>query len=732
MSIVFHEKTKQFHLFNDEISYVIMILPNGEIGSLYYGKRIHDKEDFSYLLEYSFRAMVSGIPEKEEFSLENTRQEYPSFGASDLRISAFEIIHEDGSRVSHFEYEKHEIFKGKKAIKGLPATYVENDEQADSLVITCVDKLKKLQIELNYTIYRDYPVITRNVKFQNIGNQSVSLEKALSINLDLPDSNYEWMQFSGAWGRERIPVIKKLDCGITSIESKRGHSSANHNPFVILKRPDTTEDMGEAIGFSFVYSGNFIALAEGDTYGALRFMMGINPIWFSWDLKEGEEFNTPEVVMTYSSDGLNYLSQTYHKLYRKFLSRGVWKERDRPILLNNWEATEMTFDEESILKIARKGKEAGVELFVLDDGWFGERDDDHRGLGDWFVNKKKLPDGIKGLSEKINKMGMKFGLWFEPEMVNENSDLYREHPDWVLAVPGRDKSLGRHQMVLDFSKPEVVDNLYQQMYAVISDANISYIKWDMNRSITECYSQNKSVKEQGMVYHKYILGVYELYERLISDFPDILFESCASGGARFDAGMLFYAPQAWCSDDTDAYERMKIQYGTSYGYPISSIGAHVSASPNMQTGREIAIDTRANVACFGTFGYELDLNKLSVEEFEKVKDQIVFMKKHRHLIQNGDFYRLSSPYNSNYVAWMVVGEEKSEALVFYCKKLAIANDGYKRLYLKGLDSNTCYKLNGAEYYGDELMNAGIVISDNVFECPQVAGDYISHLIYVTK
>lgn len=530
MAIVFHEETRQFHLYNEQISNVLTVLPNGEIGSLYYGKRIHDRDDFSYLLELSFRPLVMGMSTNEMFSLENTRQEYPSFGTTDPRTPAYEITFSNGSRICHFEYETHNIYAGKKPLNGLPATYVEEDSQADSLEIFLTDPLTNLKLVLNYTIYADYPVITRSVKFVNDGNETVVLDRALSLNLDLPDTNYEWMQFSGAWARERIPVTKKLDCGITSIESKRGHSSANHNPFVIIKRPATTEHAGEAIGFSFVYSGNFIALAEGDTYGALRFMMGINPTGFSWELSCGEEFQTPEVVMVYSHKGLNNLSQTYHKLFRKFLSRGEWKEKDRPILLNNWEATGMTFDEESILKIASKGKEAGVELFVLDDGWFGARDDDHAGLGDWYVNTKKLPNGIKGLAEKINAMGLKFGLWFEPEMVNADSDLYRAHPDWVLSVPGRDKSLGRHQMVLDFSKPEVVDNIYHQMYDILSDANIEYVKWDMNRSISECFSQNMPANEQGKVYHKYILGVYSLYERLTSDFPHILFE-CTSKGS---------------------------------------------------------------------------------------------------------------------------------------------------------------------------------------------------------
>lgn len=731
MSIIFHKETGQFHLYNDQISYVMGILPNQEMGQLYYGKRVHDKEDFSYLVEYSFRPLVVGTPGKEDFSLEMTRQEYPSFGTTDLRNPAFEITYENGSHVSHFQYVSHEIYQGKKPLEGLPATYVEDDGQAESLDILLRDELTKVELCLSYTIWRDYPVITRSVRFFNAGQEKIVLRKAMSLSLDLPDHQYDWMQFSGAWGRERTPIVKELSCGITAIESQRGHSSANQNPFIICKRKKTDEFQGEAIGLSFVYSGNFLAQAEVDTYGALRLLMGIHPRNFAWTLQNGESFQTPEVVMAWTDKGLNDLSQTYHRLYRKNLTRGMWKEKERPILLNNWEATLMDFTEESILKIAAKGKEAGVELFVLDDGWFGERNDDHRGLGDWKVNLLKLPEGIGGLGRKINAMGLKFGLWFEPEMVNEDSDMYRQHPDWILNVPGRERSLGRHQMVLDFSKEEVVDNLYQQMHEVLVDAPIAYVKWDMNRTISECFSIGKAPEEQGRVYHKYILGVYSLYERLKKDFPEILFESCASGGARFDAGMLYYAPQAWCSDDTDAIERLKIQYGSSYGYPISSIGSHVSAVPNQQTGRSVSIDTRANVAYFGTFGYELDLNHISDEEFEEVKKQIEFMKQYRGLIQSGRFYRLSSPFDSNICSWMVVSEDQSEAIVGYYPIMAEVNGGSHRLYLTGLMEDAQYTIGKNTYWGDELMHIGLVTSDHVDEafCPN--GDFNSR-IYVLK
>lgn len=727
MGIVFHEEAKQFHLSNEFFSYIVGVLPNREIGQLYFGRKIHDRSDFSYLLEPCTRAMQVADPSDDTFSLEFTRCEYPSFGTTDFRRPAFGIGYQNGAHVSHFEYDSYEISRGKRPIQGLPATYTEDEAEADSLVIRCVDALTSAVLELHYTIFRDYPVLARHVRFLNNSAEPLVLDRALSASIDLPDRNYEWVQFSGAWGRERRMIVKQIEEGILSIGSMRGHSSANHNPFVILKRPTTDEFQGEAFALSFVYSGNFLASAEADAFGMLRVMMGIHPAGFSWTLSEGESFETPEVVIAHTDRGLNALSQTYHKFYRNRLSRGKWKLRDRPILLNNWEATNMTFTEEDILKIAQKGKEAGVELFVLDDGWFGERDDDFRGLGDWVANTRKLPDGIKGLSEKINALGLDFGLWIEPEMVNPDSDLYRAHPDWVLATPGRERSLGRHQMVLDFSKKEVVDHIYRMLYDVISNANISYIKWDMNRSISECFSQGADATAQGKVYHQYILGVYDLYERLIADFPEILFESCSSGGSRYDAGMLYYAPQAWCSDNTDGGERIYIQYGSSYGYPLSSLGAHVSAVPNQQTGRSVSIETRANVAYFGTFGYELDLNHLSDEEFEIVKTQVAFMKEYRHLIQNGDFYRLISPFAENEAAWMVVSEDKKEAIVAHYSILTKVNAPIGRLRLEGLDPDLCYRMGEARFYGDELMGAGLIITDKLDFSRLPLGDFKSRI-----
>lgn len=732
MGIKIIEENKQFHLFNSKISYVLKVNSENEIEQLYFGNYINVEQVIENGQTMGIRPLCCNLKEDENFTKELALFEYPSFGSGDFKYPAYEILQENGSRISNLKYVSNSIYKGKKDIPGLPASYVNSDSEADTLEIVCEDKAVGLEVTLYYTIWEDYPVVCRHARLKNIGNQKIEIERALSCNIDFPDNEYNWMHFEGAWGRERYPVERDVSTGITAIESMRGHSSANYNPFVIIKRKNTDEKNGEAFGVNLVYSGNFIAKCQADPYGKLRFSMGINPQWFKWELNANDIFDTPEVVISHTACGLNDLSNTIHRFMNNQMVRSTYKNKPRPILLNNWEATEMDFTEESILKIAKKGKEAGVELFVLDDGWFGKRNNDYAGLGDWFVNTNKLPEGIKGLSEKINDMGLKFGIWIEPEMVNEDSDLYRAHPDWILGDPNQPNTLGRHQMVLDYSKKEVVDNIFRQLYAIIVNANISYIKWDMNRSITECYSIGKEASQQGKIYHKYILGVYDLYERLRTAFPDILFESCASGGARFDAGMLYYAPQAWCSDDTDAVERIKIQYGTSYGYPISMVGSHVSASPNQQTGRNTDIRTRANVAYYGTFGYELDLNELSEEEFSEVKRQIEFMKEYREVFQYGRYYRLRSPFENNTAAWMVVSEDKNTAIVSVFKKYKTPNMGIERIKLQGLDAAKQYLVNDKrKAYGDYLMEYGVASMDSDELWFESDGDFSSKL-YVLK
>ena len=718
MPIKFHSETQEFHLYNDSISYIMKLMPNNQLGQLYFGARVAD-DDYSYLMENIYRPFSAYVFDNEySLSLEHQRQELPSYGTTDFRMPAVEIKQENGSTITNFVYKSHNIFSGKKKLAGLPASYVESDDEAATLEITLADELTGIEAILSYTIYENRSVIARSVKYVNNGTQAAHLTTAMSLSLDLPDADYDFMQFSGAWARERNLKVRHLEPGIQSVGSLRGCSSPHQNPFIILKRPHTTEFTGEAIGFTLVYSGNFLAQAEVDTYDVTRVMLGINPHCFDWKLAPKGEFQTPEALITYTNSGLNTLSQTLHSLLRERVARGYWRDKDRPILLNNWEATYFDFDEEKLVKIATKAKEAGVELFVLDDGWFGKRTGETAGLGDWWANTDRLPNGIKGLSERIEKLGLKFGLWVELEMVNKDTELYRNHPDYMLATPNRHASHGRRQYVLDFSRPEVVDYIHDLIYKVLSDSKVSYIKWDMNRSITECYSIAFPADQQGEIFHRYILGVYDLYERLTSEFPHILFESCSSGGGRFDAGMLYYAPQAWTSDDTDAVERLSIQYGTSYCYPVSMMGAHVSITPNHQLNRLTPLKLRGDVAYFGAFGYELDLARLSLEEQEQVKDQIRFAKKYRHLIQYGTYYRLASPFEGNLTAWMVTSKDKKQAIVFYCRKLNDVNCPYRRLYLKGLLADTKYNLaeeSGEDlgsFGGDALMNIGMVTSDN--------------------
>lgn len=740
MAIQFHEKAREFHLYNKEVSYIMEIMENGQIENLYYGKRIKDREDFSYLHEEISRPLTSvNVPEPGVLSMEYTKQEYPSYGTGDYRSPAFTVLQEDGSRISAFAYVGHNIFNGKKELKPLPATYTESDEEAQTLEIILYDDLIDTELVLSYTIYEAYPVITRNARFTQKGTEKIVLERALSMSVEFGDMDFEMVHLAGAWARERYVKTRKLEMGIQSIQNLHGTgSSAEHNPFLALKRPHTTESQGEVYGFSLVYSGNFLAQMEVTTFDLTRVTMGIHPEGFSWELNQGETFQTPEVVMVYSDQGLNKMSQVYHRLYRTRLMRGYWRDKARPILLNNWEATYFDFNEEKILNIAKKAKEVGVELFVLDDGWFGARNDDYRGLGDWYVNLEKLPDGISGLSRKIEALGLKFGLWVELEMVNKDSDLYRAHPDWIIGAPGRFESHGRHQHVLDFSRKEVVDYIYEMISKVLRESSISYIKWDMNRYMSEPYSRGASAAHQGMVMHKYILGVYDLYTRLTTEFPEILFESCASGGARFDPAMLYFAPQTWTSDDTDASERVKIQYGTSMVYPVVSMGSHVSAVPNHQLLRTTPLETRGNVAYFGTFGYELDLNLLSDEEIEIVKKQITFMKQYRDLIQvEGDFYRLLSPFAGNDAAWMVVSRDQTEAIAGFYQRLNKINASWLRLRLQGLNEDSLYEVSrnvlgetkSYQAYGSELMYAGIPIDRE--ELNEKGGDFAS-LLYVLK
>ena len=755
--IVFHEKERVFHLYNEKISYLMRVMENEQLEHLYYGKRIHDREGFSSLHEEAQRSQMSVcIPEPGSLSMQYATQEYPSYGTGDYRSPAFSILQENGSRVSDFRYRGYEIKKGKPSYLPLPMSYVEKDDEALTLDIFLVDAVSETELRLEYTLYRDYPVLCRNVCFTQMGAEKIHLEAALSMSVEFLDKDFTMLHLSGAWGRERYVKTRKLEMGIQSIQSLNGTcSGAEHNPFIALLRPDANEDQGKVYGFNLVYSGNFLSQVEVSTFDMTRVMLGINPQNFSYCLSEGESFQSPEVVMAYSEDGLNGLSQVYHRFFKNRLMHGKYKNQERPILLNNWEATFFDFNEEKILHIAKKAKEVGAELFVLDDGWFGKRNDDYRGLGDWDANLDKLPQGIAGLSKKVEALGLKFGLWFEVEMVNMDSELYRAHPDWMIATPGRFPSHARHQHVLDYSRKEVVDYIYGKMAKILRESSISYIKWDMNRYMSEPYSAALNAERQGEMMHRYILGVYDLYHRLTTEFPDVLFESCASGGARYDAGLMYYAPQTWCSDDSDAAERAKIQYGTSIAYPIVSIGSHVSQVPNQQLYRNTPLETRANMAYFGTFGYELDLNLLPEKEIEEVKKQIQFMKEYRKLIQiDGDFYRLRSPFKGNETAFMVVSPKKDQALAMYFQTLNHVNASWIRFKLKGLEENRLYRVQAdlspclerlenpilhasfnlekksLDYlaYGSELMEVGIPISRD--DLSRKGGDFASILFKI--
>ncbi len=736
MGIIVHEAAGVFHLCNDRISYLMKRMANGQMGQLYFGRRICDREDFPHLLELAHRDMAPCVfPGDTTFSLEHIKQEYPAFGTGDMRYPAYEICRENGSRISSFCYRGFRVYPGKPALYGLPAVYVEKQEEASTLEIELEDPVIGGKLILLYTIFEKLPVIVRSARFENVQETPWELIRAMSISLDLPDCRYEMLDLAGASLRERYVDLHRLHPGVQSIHSMRGHSSHQFNPFLALKRENADEHTGEVMGISLVYSGNFLAQAEVDTMGTLRVMAGIHPECFCWPLRKGEQFQTPEAVLVYSDQGLNGMSQVYHKLYRTRLARGYWRDRERPILVNNWEATYMKFDEQTIYGIAKKAKELGIELFVLDDGWFGKRDDDTSSLGDWTPNPEKLPHGIRGIARSVTELGMQFGLWFEPEMVSRRSELYKAHPDWILGSSEREICMGRHQYVLDFSKDEVVEYIGDKMEDILRDSPISYIKWDMNRSISDLFSVGKGREHQGTVYHRQILGIYRLYDRLTKDFPQILFESCASGGGRFDPGILYYAPQGWLSDDTDGAERVKIQYGTSYVYPISSMGNHVSAVPNHQTFRSVPLNTRAVCAYFGAFGYEMDLKLLTEEEQEQVKEQVRFVKENRKFLHTGIFYRLRSPFEENEAAWMVVSEDRKRALVAVFRCRQPVNRGYDRLRLAGLCPEWEYTISDRDYrcFGDELMEAGLILSDRasgVRWSEDVQGDDTARMIWV--
>lgn len=718
MAIVYDASSKTFNLSTSKTSYVLKVLDSNHVAHVYWGKKIKAKNLDYVLRSKNWGSFLTNTDNIDDFMLEMTPQEYPGYGSTDLRTPAVELQFSDGTSATDFRYESHNIYAGKNKLNNLPATYVEDENEAMTLELTLVDSLKNVKLILSYSVFEEFDAITRSVKIINESNEDVNINRVLSANVDFRDSDYELLQLSGAWARERHIIRKEIRSGSQSIESRRGSSSHAQNPFMALVRKDTIEQHGEVYGFSLIYSGNFLANVEVDMYENARAQIGINPFDFTWLLKSKEEFTAPEAVLVYSNEGLTGMSHIYNCLYGKRLCKGKYRDEVRPILINNWEATYFDFNETKIKEIAREATNLGMELFVLDDGWFGKRDDDNSSLGDWFVNEEKLKGGLNKLATEINKMGLQFGLWFEPEMVSPISELYKEHPDWCIHIPGRNRSEARRQLILDYSREDVCNYIIEKISEVLSSAPISYVKWDMNRNMSEIGSAKLPANRQREVAHRYILGLYKVLEEITTRFPDVLFESCSGGGGRFDPGMLYYMPQTWTSDNTDAIERLKIQFGTSMVYPNASIGCHVSAVPNHQVDRITPIETRGVVAMSGNFGYELDITKLPESEKEIIKEQVKLYKEIRETIQFGKCYRLSSPFENNDIAWMFISKDCEEIIVSFVRTLAKPNSKFISLKLVGLDESSKYEILGENIIvgGDELMNIGLNV-------PELKGDY---------
>lgn len=719
MGIIYNQKKRLLNLKTASSSYQIRITEDGYAQHLYYGQNVNGN-DMSYLVREYDRGF-SGNPyahgKQRTLSLDTMWQEYSAVGSGDFRIHSLQMVNADGSRSADLRYTGHEIVRGKYSLPGLPSVYA-NEDEADTLILTLLDEQSGLSVRLYYGVLERYDVITRAVELVNTGAAEITLEKAASACLDLPYGRWDLIHFHGRHCMERMPERLPLSNAIQCVSSERGMSSHQHNPFLILCDEEANEDHGACIGAMLMYSGGFRAELEREQFGSTRLVMGLSNAGFSWSLAPGEGFFTPELILTYS-DGLARMSQNFHWLIRDHVCRGIYQHAHRPVLLNSWEAMYFDISEEKLVSMASQAAELGVELFVMDDGWFGARNDDNAGLGDWFVNREKLPLGLGHLIERINALGLDFGIWVEPEMVNEDSALYRAHPDWALQIPGRPPTLGRNQLVLDLSREDVRAYLYECMSALLRENNIRYMKWDMNRCLADLFSAALPAGRQGETAHRCVLGVYALLERLTTEFPQVLFEGCAGGGGRFDAGLLYYTPQIWCSDDTDAIERLAIQDGTSYGYPVSAMGSHVSASPNHQTGRSTPLHTRAVVAMSGAFGYELDLEKLSEAEKEEIREQIERFRKDEALIHRGLYYRLSKAAEQPlFQAWEFVSPDGAKALMNVVVKAPQANAPLIHLHLKGLDA-------GAIYWIEETWEkiSGAALMYGGYALPQLTGDY---------
>ncbi len=672
-------------------SYLFRLLETGHLEHLYYGNRISidSKAEAEALAEeHAFapgntNTYNSSVP---QFSLEDMRLEMSSYGKGDIREPFVEVIHADGSYTSDFLFDSAQILEGKQPFATLPSSYEEN-QNVQELVITLKDAGYPLTLELHYYVFEEYDVISRSAKLINTGNEAVQLTRLMSLQIDFETDGFVLSTFNGSWAREMQRHDVRLTAGKHVNASYTGSSSNRANPFVMLSEETTGEDAGACYGFHLIYSGNHYEAAEVSGYRKTRIVTGINPQSFCFRLEPEESFEAPEAVMTFSMDGFNGMSQRMHSFIRKCIVRGEWRDKVRPILLNSWEAAYFDINESKLLKLAKAGKEVGIELFVMDDGWFGTRDDDTQSLGDWEVNSKKLPNGLAGLAKKINDLGMDFGIWVEPEMVNVNSELYRKHPDWVMEIPGKPHSEGRNQRILDLANPVVVDYLIEQMTNVFSSANIAYVKWDMNRIFSDYYSSYLPPERQQEVGHRYIMGLYRMMDTLTSRFPKILFEGCAAGGNRFDLGILCYFPQIWASDDTDALYRVNGQTGYSYGYPMSVVSAHVSACPNHQTLRVTPLSTRFAVAAFGVCGYECNLCDMNKEDLAEIKAQISLYKEWREVLQKGSFYR---GRNGNIHEWTCVSSDRKKAVGMLMQELVQPNTQFEQYKAKGLDEAKKY------------------------------------------
>lgn len=728
MAAVFLEEEKIFKLDTRNTTYVIAVVDDEQfLGHVYYGKKLKEVH-LDGLLRIHENPFVPSRNNRDRVSfLDSFPMEYPAHGLGDYRESCINIRTEKGNVGLALSYVSHKITEGKDGLEGLPASFGKAGE-CETLKILCEDKVIGLQVILQYGIFDEADVITRSVKVVNTGKEDLYLTKVYSACLDMDNKGFEVISLHGSWARERQIETVPVSHGKYSVESIRGESSHQDHPFLALKTKNADQENGEVYAMHFVYSGNFKAQVQSDQFDQVRMTMGIHPEDFTWKLKEGESFQAPETVLVYSAQGLGQMTRIFHDFYRNHLIRSKYKNQKRPILINNWEATYFDFDTEKLIAIAKQASALGIEMLVMDDGWFGDRCDDNRALGDWFVNEEKLKGGLKYLVDEVNKLGMKFGIWFEPEMISPDSDLYRAHPDYAIAIPGREPSLCRNQYVLDLTRKEVRDYAYECVAKILRSANIEYVKWDMNRQLSDIGSLELPADQMGELYHRYVLAVYEMQERMMTEFPHLLLENCSGGGARFDPGMLYYSPQIWCSDDTDAIERLKIQEGTALIYPLSTMGAHVSDCPNHTVGRVTPFETRGYVALAGTFGYELDVTKIPESDREQIPAQVAMYHKYNDLVREGDYYRIASYAENHYFdCYGVVSKDKKEALYTYVQVLNRPNYHSRRIYLKGLAAEKYYAIEGEDgtWSGEQLMNAGLLVQ-NPF------GDFKGKLIHLTE